>query len=337
MRKLTLFIPGLLGPGSDMLPDIPIIEKYFRFGSIKSTQTVGFTETLFLLFGFLKSQYDYPVAAVTRLVDDNDNSEGYWMRADPVHLRPERDAVVLLDNSAFNLDKHEALIFAADLQQVFTERDIELEVPTNSRWYIRLKSLPKITTTSIHEVVGEDIEQNSAVGENHVFWDQLLNEAQMSLHRCPLNNIRKQRGELPVNGVWLWGAGALPEPKKQIWSCVFGDEVTTEGLSILTATPYVDSPDSIAAVVKNSSEQDNILVIISSGLRHRQYYDHVGWRDFIAYIERKWFAGTDKLFERKELDELTLLTEIYSLTVTKYSFAKFWRRHKPLHSFSHTQ
>ena len=341
MRKLILFVPGLLGPDSNTFPgfspDVPTIEKYFRFGTIKSAQTTGFTETLFLLFGFSKSKYDYPVAAVTRLVDDDHNLEGYWMRADPVHLRPERDAVVLLDDSAFNLEKHEALIFAADLQQVFTDRDIELEAPTNNRWYIKLKDRPKITTTSIHEVVGNDIDQNSAVGENNVLWDQLANETQMSLHQCPLNNEREQRGELPVNGVWLWGAGELPKSKKKIWSRVFGDEVTTKGLSILTETPYADSPESIEAVVKSSGEQDNVLVVISFGLRHKQYYDHAGWQDFIGYLEEEWFAGIDKLFKQRELDELTLLTGGHSLTVTKYSFMKFWRRHKSLHSYSHKQ
>ena len=159
----------------------------------------------------------------------------------------------------------------------------------------------------------------------------------MSLHQCPLNNEREQRGELPVNGVWLWGAGELPKSKKQIWSRVFGDEVTTKGLSILTETPYADSPESIEAVVKSSGEQDNVLVVISFGLRHKQYYDHAGWQDFIGYLEEEWFAGIDKLFKQRELDELTLLTGGHSLTVTKYSFMKFWRRHKSLHSYSHKQ
>jgi hypothetical protein len=333
MRKLTLFVPGFFGPVSETLsgitPDVPAIEKYLRFGTSKSIQTREFTQSLFQLFGFPKQKYDYPVAAVTRLVDDDHDLEGVWMRADPVHLRPERDAVVLLDSSAFNLEKHEALILAADLQQVFTDREIELEAPTNSRWYIKLKQLPEISTTPIHEVVGNDIDKKSAIGDNKVLWDQLSNEAQMSLHNCPLNDEREQRGELPVNGVWLWGAGELPKSKKQIWSRVFGDEVTTQGLSILTGSPYADLPDSLEALINNTEEHDDVLAVISFGLRHQQYFDHNGWHDFIGYLEEEWFAEIENLLKQNELDELILLTGENKLSVTKSSYKKFWRRQKP--------
>ena len=333
MRKLTLFIPGFFGPVSDTPSgtalDVHAIEKYFRFGTSRSIQTTGFTQTLFQLFGFPKQDHDYPVAAVTRLVDDDHDLEGIWMRADPVYLRAEREAVVLLDDSAFKLEKHEALIFAADLQQVFTEREIELEAPTNNRWYIKLKNLPEIKTIPIHEVVGNDIDKHSANGDNKVLWDQLANEAQMSLHNCPLNDEREQRGELPVNGVWLWGAGALPKVKRQIWSRVFADEVTTQGLSILTKSPYADLPDSLEVLINQTGEQDNVLAVISFGLRHQQYFDHSGWHDFIGYLEEEWFAGVENLIKQKELDELMLLTGENKLSITKSSYKKFWRRQKP--------
>jgi hypothetical protein len=333
MRKLTLFVPGFFGPVSETLsgitPDVPAIEKYFRFATSKNVQTRGFTQTLFQLFGFSKQGHDYPVAAVTRLVDDDHDLEGVWMRADPVHLRPERDAVVLLDSSAFNLEKHEALILAADLQQVFTAREIELEAPANNRWYIKLKQLPEIRTTPIHEVVGNDIDKNSAIGDSKVLWDQLSNEAQMSLHNCPLNEEREQSGELPVNGLWLWGAGELPKSRKQVWSRVFGDEVTAQGLSILTGSTYADLPDSLEDLVYQSEEREDILAVISFGLRHKQYFDHNGWQDFIGYLEEEWFAQIENLIKQNELNELILLTGENKLSITKSSYKKIWRRQKP--------
>ncbi len=333
MRKLTLFVPGFFGPVSEtpsgITPDVPVIENYFRFGSSKNIQGMGFTQTLFQLFGFPKQDHDYPVAAVTRLVDDDHDLKGVWMRADPVHLRPERDAVVLLDNSSFNLEKHEALIFAADLQRVFTEREIELEVPTTNRWYLKLKKLPEINVTPIHEVVGNDIDQNLANGDNKISWDQISNEAQMSLHNCPLNEQRERSGELPINGVWLWGAGELPKVKKQIWSRVFADEVTTQGLSILTKSPYADLPSSLGALINRTEERDNILAVISFGLRHQQYFDHNGWQDFIGYLEEEWFAEIENLLKLNELAELILLTGKNKLLITRSSYKKFWRRKRP--------
>lgn len=338
MRKLTLFIPGLFGPASDTLseftPVVPALEKCFRFGTLNNDQNPGFIPTLFQLFGFPKYKNDFPAAAVTRLVDDDHDIEGIWMRADPVHLRPERDAVVLLDDSAFDLEKHEALILAADLQQVFTSRNIEFEAPTNNRWYIKLEQLPEIKSTPIHEVVGNDIHNNLYVGKDKILWDQLSNEAQMNLHNCPLNSEREQRGEWPVNGVWMWGVGELPVSSGQIWSTVFADEVTTQGLSMLTETPYRDLPDSIDVLVNQCEEQDNLLVVISFGLRHQQYNNYEGWQDFIAYLEEEWFAGIERLIKQKELDELILFTGGKRLAVKKSSFQKFWRRRKSLCDYS---
>lgn len=338
MRKLTLFVPGFFGPVSDTLPgstpDVPTIQRYLRFSTLKNIQATGFTQNLFQLFGFPKQQYDYPVAAVTRLIDDDHELEGVWMRADPVHLRPERDTVVLLDNSSFNLEKHEALILAADLQPVFTAREIELEAPTNNRWYIKLKQLPEINTATIDEVVGNDIDRYRAKGDNKILWDQLSNEAQMSLHNCPLNDEREQRGDLPVNGVWLWGAGELPKSTRQIWSRVFADEITSQGLSILTGSPYADLPDSLEDVINKTDEQEKILTVISFGQRHKQYFDHSGWQDFIGYLEEEWFAQVESLIKQKELNELTLLTGEYKLTISKSSFMKFWKRHKSLHTYT---
>ena len=337
MGKLTLFIPGFFGPDSetisDFKPDVPSLEKLFRFGTSKNIQNAGFIPTLFQLFGFPEYKQDYPVAAVTRLVDDDHDLEGIWMRADPVHLRPERDAVVLLDESAFDLEKHEALILAADLQRVFTSRDIELEAPTNNRWYIKLKHLPEIKSTPIHEVVGNDIHNHLPIGKDKILWDQLSNEAQMNLHQSPLNSEREQRDEWPVNGIWMWGAGELPESPRTFnsnWSSVYADEVTTQGLSILTETPYGDLPDSIEAIINQCGEQDNILVVISFGLRHQQYFNYEGWLDFINYLEEFWFADLLNDLKSGALEELIVITKKRKIIINKRSFYKIWKKRKAL-------
>ena len=87
MSKLTLFVPGFFGPVSEthsgITPNVPAIEKYFRFSKSNSIQTTGFTQTLFQLFGFPNQDHDYPVAAVTRLVDDDHDLEGIWKECDP--------------------------------------------------------------------------------------------------------------------------------------------------------------------------------------------------------------------------------------------------------------
>ncbi len=54
-------------------------------------------------------------------------------------------------------------------------------------------------------------------------WRSLLNEAQIVLHNHPLNEQRVARGQLPVNSLWFWGAGALPQwvktPLTRVLTC----------------------------------------------------------------------------------------------------------------------
>lgn len=343
MRKLTLFIPGLFGYNSNTLKTVttntPILEKLLSFSTSKDIAMTGFINTLFQIFGFSESQQGYPVASITRLVDDDKDISGIWMRADPVSLRVEREAVILADHSVFELNQHEVSVLATDARQVFMEYGIELYTPTNNRWYLKLHDVPNICATPIHEVVGENIHNNLYVGKDKDLWNRLANNIQICLHNCSVNYERQQRAQLPINGVWIWGAGKLPKAVPQpAWSVIFSDEVTTYGLSKLTVVPHHHLPESLTTVISQSGSQDNILVVISSGIKYQQYYDLDGWKGFVGGLENRWFADVENLFKQKKISKLTLLTELsQELTITKYSFMKFWRRNSPLHSYYKAQ
>lgn len=330
MRKLTLFIPGLFDHNSfhqsEYISNTTALERYLRFSSSKYVGRHRFIDTLFRLFGFAELQNDHPVAAVTRLIDNADDLDGVWMRADPVHLSAERDAVVLLDTTSFSLSRRESLIFAAELQALFAKRHIKLESPTNHRWYLKLQRLPDITTVPIHEVAGRDIREYMPVGKDKILWDQLANDIQMSLYHSELNKERQQRGNFPVNGLWMWGPGSLPKAPGCIWSNVFGDEITTYGLSVLTDSAYLDLPDSMQEVVAQTNDHARVLVVISFGMQHIQYGNAEGWRDFIHYIENEWFSHVDELFRQKAFSELNLLTGQQKFVFTRFSPMKLWRR-----------
>lgn len=51
-------------------------------------------------------------------------------------------------------------------------------------------------------------------------WYQLLNEVQMFLHQHGVNERRQREGRLPINSLWAWGAGVLPElDSPPTWYC----------------------------------------------------------------------------------------------------------------------
>ncbi|SMN11274.1 Regulatory protein, RpfE type [uncultured Candidatus Thioglobus sp.] len=338
MSKLSLFVPGLFGP--NILPPMgqitipPTLEKYLRFSAHHELLTNSFIRTLWHIFGCSNTQQDCPVAAVTRLVDDDQDVEGVWIRADPVYLRPDPQSITLLDNASFQLLKHEALIFAAEVQDIFTTKNMLLQAPTNNRWYIKLTESPKISTTPIHDVVGCNAGKYLPVGEDKTQWDKLSNEVQTVLHQCPLNKKREECGEFPINGLWMWGGGELPTPPKPVWTHVFSDEVTTRGLSILSGTSYYDLPSGIEDIADQITTDANVLAVLSFGLQHKQYANFEGWQDFIAYLEENWLLGIELLLKKNRVATFELITEKQIFTLTKYSFLQFWKKHKALQSYA---
>src|SRR3989304_2484539 len=123
MHELVLFVPGMLDPAEDIadqdIPPIPSIERLFAFGRRGRSAGSGFSDTLCRQFGLSPQKgQDLPVAALTRVIDDEQSLEGIWMRADPVYLSVNIEGIALMDGSTFSLDQHDALVLAADVRNV---------------------------------------------------------------------------------------------------------------------------------------------------------------------------------------------------------------------------
>jgi hypothetical protein len=338
MHELTLFIPGMLNPVRDMadqdIPSVPSLERLFACGRNESSLNKSFSETLCMLFGIdTGNEQDLPIAAITHAVDDDQSLAGIWMRADPVHLTVDTEGVALMDASTFTLDQHDTLVLAAEIKELLAERGYTLQAPTTKRWYLKLDEMPNIRTTTIHEVAGKNIHQYMPLGDDESDWRLLMNEIQMRLHASQINEQRQQRGELPVNSIWFWGSGTLPEYVECQWSRVFSDEEITRGLAKHANVPCSELPECIDAIMEQADEADNMLAVISFGLRHAQFHDLGGWQDFISYLEQYWFAMLSSYIKTGELGKLVILTENQKITITKLSFCKIWKRRKSISKY----
>lgn len=335
MHSLTLFIPGLLTPARDLaeqdIPRVPALEKLLACANREQLIPFGFSDALCMLFKLERQAgKDFPIAAITRLVDDDHELAGIWMRADPVHLVADRKGLILMDESTFTLDQHDALVLAADVKDILAERGMILEAPTTNRWYVTMDDMPAIKTIPVHEVAGKDIHYYMPSGKDQQAWAILLNEVQMVLHDSPVNTERERRGDRAVNSLWFWGCGELPVLVKCPWSRVYTDEEIAKGFSVLANIPGAELPETIDDALELSEEEDDVLIVMSFGLRHSQYHDLNGWQDFITYLEEFWFAEILECIKSKEIWELTILTEYQQFTISKSSFYQFWKRPKPV-------
>src|SRR5690554_5215686 len=83
--------------------------------------------------------YAWMMASATRQRDAGDAGSHVWLRADPVHVRPDINGVRLLSHGdALLLEPADAGEFLDALRPLFTDSGMEIDAPIATRWYVRL-------------------------------------------------------------------------------------------------------------------------------------------------------------------------------------------------------
>ena len=166
------------------------------------------------------------VAALTRQLDAGD-AEGYtWLRADPANVRPDMASARLIacgDELGLSAQDTEALL--RPLKPLFGDEGFPISAPVPSRWYLCLPSDVQLPTFAPPEAVyGDDLLAFMPEGAAGMRWRRLMSEAQIILHHHPINAARTRAGRLPVNSLWFWGAGRLPDHVQSALSLAVTDE-----------------------------------------------------------------------------------------------------------------
>ncbi len=237
-KSITLLIPGLLDNLPENLPRLPALETLLARADCRDDHPVGYERTLMHLFRQPQSpDRDVPEGALSRYAQTDEKPEGVWLCVAPVHLFADQSRVYLNTIDETALSEKEATQLIEELNKVYAEDGWEFIQHTRTRWYLRIADDPAIRTTSLREVDGKPIHDKLPQGEDALHWHRVLNEMQMLLHASPVNLARQERGDITVNGVWLWGVGGLPEVRTvSQWNAVYANEPLAQGLSLLNGS-----------------------------------------------------------------------------------------------------
>ena len=174
-------------------------------------------------------------AALTRVVDGGieDAGSSGWLRADPAYIRPDINGARLLatgDTLGLDLDDVEALLPA--LRPLFGDAAFTLDAPHPGRWYLRLpRDTPLPAFAAPAQALGEDVFEHIPGGAEARRWRVLSSEAQVVLHNHPHNAARAARGKPPINSLWFWGGGVLPDHVTSTSLTLFSDDPLLHGLA----------------------------------------------------------------------------------------------------------
>src|SRR3990167_27266 len=179
-----LFLPQHFAAEVCALPILPALEKMLArgtsTGSTHSTSSgragsigTSLENHLCEIFG-VPCQSDAPIAPISAAFDGL--GEGCWLRADPVHLRLQRDQLVLLPDIEITAD--ESAQMCASLNRHFAGQGMEFIAPHPQRWYMKLDRLPGIETVPLSQAVGRNVHGLLPKGAEAMRWHRIFNEIQ---------------------------------------------------------------------------------------------------------------------------------------------------------------
>ncbi len=323
MKQIHIVIPDLFLPqplAKEVCAGLalPALEKCLTRGKVQTLTVHTLEEWLCQAYAVA----DSAIAPVTLLADGLQPEGYYWLRADPVHLRLERDQTILQTNVA--PDQQQATQLCAQLNRHFSGDGLAFFAPHPRRWYLRLDDDPQLSTHSVSQVEGWDARRYMPQGEQALKWHGLLNEMQMLLYGQSVQQATAD--SLPVNSLWLWGGGhaaGLSRPFAE----VHGDSALAAAFAQASAIQEASG--------ELSETELYVWEALSVAVRRGDYY---AWREALLRFEQELLVPllqqlADGAVERLRL---TVLQEdgSRSYELTRGRLWRVWQRPRRLASFA---
>lgn len=334
--EITLYLPGLLGPQTIYsqlpqtdIPDLKLLEMVLSRAELHTGPTGDWLAGVFSLFNLSGDKGAYPVAAVTAAYDGLDVSKGWWLRADPVYLQPDRNQAVLVASDALQLQADESVVLIETLNEHFLTDGWRFYAPQPQRWYLRLEKAEAISTTPIHEVMGQSVHEHLPAGARQREWHTRLNELQMLLHNHAVNAQRVATGYMPVNSVWFWGEGAMPIIKETPWDKVYSDNDCVHALAQLSKVEYA----TLAEFDINTLQGRN-LVVMTDCYANVQARDVFRWLECLRSVQTSYLSPLLAGLKRGNINRMNLLpVNGHGYQLTRKQLRRWWQRRRPLGTF----
>jgi hypothetical protein len=329
---LDLLVPDLLVPpdAPQAMRDVrlPHLERWLVRAELERGTARSSVEAL-------ASAYELalpaPVAAVSLAGEDGgEPSPGAWLRADPVHLRVDRDALTLHDASVLGIEPAEAKALVAALEALFAP-DLHFHLAAPERWYVRVDAGELPRTTPIEAAHGRNVFGLLPQSHGRFKWSAALTEAQMLLSTHEVNRARDAAGRPAINSVWFWGEGMSPASVPRAYADVHGDDVFARGLARLSAARIRALPTKLASL-DLPAPRTSALAVLSPLTAPLRRNDAQAWVAAAQRLDEDWFSHLGDAVERFDRVRVVLPSEKGSRVAILTPRAKFrwYRRAKPL-------
>ncbi|MFZ4536614.1 hypothetical protein [Propionivibrio sp.] len=316
--QLTLLVPELIWPepdDSDTFGGLacPALNTLLARSRLTRRPPQSLEATLSDAFGLPEGA---PYAAFRLLGEANTPVEvgaSCWLCSDPVHLRFHQERLILADSGSFGIALDEAQALAEALNTHLADLG-RFHVATAERWYLQVavngaldaSSLANFDVPPLSAVAGRSIERLLPETAKTKELRKLLNEAQMLLHAHAINQKRQNTGRLPINSLWLWGAGTLPERSESGFDGVWSTNPLALGLARAAGVPTHPLPLDLSVLLEHAAPETSHLIVLEDLLGAVQYENGDAYRTTLTSLESRWFAPLRSALATGKIRQLRL-------------------------------
>ena len=332
---LELVVPALISaqdPAQNPVPaPMPALELLLARGRRSKGAPGSLESWLCRAFGLAESS-SVPAGALTAYAHGVDPGEDCWLRADPVHLRADRDVLLLIPSQAFSIAAAEAQELSAALAPLLAGA-YELHALRPEQWCLRIEGGAQgdASEKSPVDLAGANIDPHLPPKR----WHPLLTELQMALYDSPANTAREERGDPAINSLWLWGAGKLPAAARGPWHSLSAADPLALGLARLAGIRHRAPGAGATQWLERAPEDGRHLLVFDElrGLGALGEFEAIARR--LEELETKWFAPLLAALKARRIDMLTvhLPESALSFETARSDLGRFWRRPRPLATY----
>ena len=266
-----------------------------------------------------------PAAALACLADFSEPPDGLYFRLDPVHLRADTRGLVLFDAQSAGINEEEGRALFELVRPWLEEDGWTARYAAADRWYVsHTASSPVPLTRSLAQVTGQPVSACLPEGEGAGDWLRRINELQMLLNSHAVNQQRARHGRPLINGLWLWGGGALPSSGQVMYTQVQTQRSVLSGLASLHGIAQVHG---ISYAGSLPASNDTLLVDLEACESAAVAGDVQHWCEALEHLEHDWFAPLLSRLMRGAIQQLDLVPlDGFRYTLGRADLLAFWRR-----------
>jgi hypothetical protein len=253
----------------------------------------------------------YPSAAVIRTGIAGHRADGFWLRAQPIHLAAGLDRLTTVPlRGQLRMSVVERASLTPTLVDHLQSSGFELHDGADGEWLLRSEAPLQVQTVTPEFAAANPAEDILPRGRDAGGLRRLMTELQMLLHEHPVNTQRQLRGLPALNAIWVHGEGMLSDVKAMTLPAACGDDVYLRGIYRLHDQPIQPRPSDAATLLRQVSSS-TVAVIDAIDAET---------------LETQWLAPLSRALKSGAIARLSVVFDSWQVVAGRADLFKLWRR-----------